>query len=424
VGYFGSLVLYHVESGCVLDYFRAPSAETDVLERYTDLAFSPDGSLLAASMEATHHVQLWETVGGRLLADFSAGDGAARLAFRPDGRALAVTGEEQTRLYELAGMREQTVAALQPFALRAFAFAPDGLGLACLSESERPDQGDLTIWPLPRDETALPSVAPLRRWPVVLPSVNDRAAVAFDPTGEWLACAQMEQVALVRTGKPADLRAVAVARANALSFAGAGRLWTGAQADVRAWTVPEGKETAHWGNSLTAVLSSMDTVNCVSAGRRHVLVGCRDGSAHLLRPEDGSAVDAWSISSAEILAAALHPGEELAAFGSDKGELQLVRLPGGEVAASLRPHEDAIEAAAFAGDLLATGSRDGTVRLWLWDGADLEELLTLPCTGPVVGLAFSPDGDSLAVLSRRERAARVWHLDRLRRSLAEMNLDW
>ena len=88
------------------------------------------------------------------------------------------------------------------------------------------------------------------------------------------------------------------------------------------------------------------------------------------------------------------------------------------------PHRDAVEAVAFAGGLLATGSRDRTVRLWKCDGGELEELITLRMPGPVAGLALAGDGATLAVLVRNERAVRIWRLGRLRRALADFGLDW
>src|SRR5262249_42896523 len=95
--------------------------------------------------------------------------------------------------------------------------------------------------------------------------------------------------------------------------------------------------------------------------------------------------------------------------------------------AEFQAHEDAVEALAFSPDgaMFATGSKDRTVRLWQLEADSVRELLTLPSsTGPVSALAFHPNGDKLAVLVQGERVLRVWHLDRLRKRLGSMGLDW
>lgn len=71
--------------------------------------------------------------------------------------------------------------------------------------------------------------------------------------------------------------------------------------------------------------------------------------------------------------------------------------------------------------LLASGSRDRTVRLWRWNEG-LSEVLILPMPGAVNWLGLHPDGDRLFVLLERERAVRVRHLDRLRVRLAALGL--
>jgi WD40 repeat protein len=71
-------------------------------------------------------------------------------------------------------------------------------------------------------------------------------------------------------------------------------------------------------------------------------------------------------------------------------------MPGGAAAGVLRGHEDHVFAAAFSpdGQMLATGSRDGTLRLW--DVAGRRELARYVAEEPwVYAIAFAPDGASL-----------------------------
>jgi RNA polymerase sigma factor (sigma-70 family) len=79
----------------------------------------------------------------------------------------------------------------------------------------------------------------------------------------------------------------------------------------------------------------------------------------------------------------------------------------GKETGQLRGHADGIEVAAYApdGKLVATGSQDGTVRLW--DGAGREVRRLEAKDGMVYALAFSPDGRTVAAGGKR-RAAHLW----------------
>jgi WD40 repeat protein len=170
-------------------------------------------------------------------------------------------------------------------------------------------------------------------------------------------------------------------------------------------------------------MKGMDQVHAVAPGDRWVVSGWRDGTARLHRPSDASPQAQARAGSAAVAAVALNADESLAAAGTRAGDLTLLRVPQGKVVSRKRPHLDAVTGLAFAGDsLLASGSRDRTVKLWRCGKGDPEELLTLPLPRAVRAVAFAPDGVRLAVVCEGERAVRIWHLDRLRDRLSALGL--
>ncbi|WGT67843.1 WD40 domain-containing protein [cyanobacterium endosymbiont of Epithemia clementina EcSB] len=75
----------------------------------------------------------------------------------------------------------------------------------------------------------------------------------------------------------------------------------------------------------------------------------------------------------------------------------------------LTGHQDAVNSVSFSpnGQLIATSSSDGTIRLWDWQGR--ERLVITDHQGNIYRVAFSPDGQSIATASQDD-TAKVWTL--------------
>jgi serine/threonine protein kinase/WD40 repeat protein len=412
VGRDDSVHLLDVESGRTLAALGPDDQGLDTL------TFSPDGALLAGTAPQTEHVKVWEVAGGRRVADLAAGAGPVRAAFHPDGRRLAVLAGDRTVLYEVGGLREQTPVAGQGQPVHAFAPTPDGRSLAAVYGPGKEGGARVGLWPLDGRALRPTASAPLGCLPL-----RHNPVVAVHPEGKWLAVGATDRLTVFHPAGGTPVLRKELADVNALRFGPDGRLWAAAGCRVLAYELPEGRQVACWDNAFSETLTGLSAVWGLAVGKRWVLAGGRDGTLRLLRAADGRREASWSVSTSPIHSVALSADETLAAVGTGKGEVRLLRLPDGLVLSEGCPHGDSVEAVAFAGARLATGSRDRTVKLWDCGPGGTTEYLTFRTAGPVRSLAFTPCGAELAVLLERERAVRVWHLDRLRERFAQLGIE-
>ena len=157
-------------------------------ERYSDVAFSPDGKLMALSMGPTlndRHVQIWDAMSGReLLALRDAGDMVTAVAFRPNGTRLATADQGGTlTIYDIpSGKRRFSIAAHEGY-ISDISYSPDGRLIA----SAGGGRGDVAVW----DSETAGKVGTLdghSKW------VN---ALAFSPDGRLLATASQDRTVKV-----------------------------------------------------------------------------------------------------------------------------------------------------------------------------------------------------------------------------------
>ncbi|MGK7925727.1 MAG: AAA-like domain-containing protein [Spirulina sp.] len=109
---------------------------------------------------------------------------------------------------------------------------------------------------------------------------------------------------------------------------------------------------------------------------------------------------------------AFSPDGTLIATGSRDKTVKLWRR-NGELIATLIGHDDSVYSVAFSPDgrFLVSGSLDRTIAVWnlTENGASLQNRFMAHKAG-VIGLAFSPDSRYI-VSGSRDRSAKLWHLD-------------
>lgn len=301
----------------------------------SDIAFSPDGKLLAAVTE--EGAVMWDVAGRRRTGPtFSKGRAVKQVAFSPDGRTLAVADNTGVTLWNV---RTRAQTQLPVRSANALAFSPDGRTLAIA-----PTDGPLELWNLRRARTK----------PRSLPVFGPVSAVAFSPSGDRIAVAADRDIGIFDSSSLKALPVPLVGHTgpvNSLAFN------------------PDGSELASAGDDGTAILWNAQ----------------REPRARELAGPGAPATSVATVSNGSIAAAR---GTDVLVWR--KPSDRPLTIGAGGLLLDLNVSDD--------GEMLATSTQDGDVIVADLSGGHRRKVSSADSnvTEPVVGVALSPDGRTLA----------------------------
>lgn len=327
----GPVRIWDVVTGRLLHTLRGPEAATRIL------AFNHDGGLLAAAGD-DHKVRIWDVTAGTLLHTLHGHQASVRNAcFSPDGARLITASHDQTlRVWDVdSGHVLRTTAKVN---------AASRLAIAC------DPQRQLLAYCTQDDTLVLKDIQTGSAVRVLKTGAAQPAIAAFDPTGCWLACGTQTGAVLVYDlAAPADERAIYYETPE--TGAPVWRLLFSPDSSALAWicTDQEIRLLDLSAKQLRATLTTYFGAFCAAFSRdgRHLVT---DGPNHTLLVRNASS---------------------------------------GAVQQTLRGHSATVTCieVAPAGDVIASSSVDGSVRLWsLTTGACM---MTLVVEGPYAGMKIT-----------------------------------
>ncbi|OAX32733.1 WD40 repeat-like protein, partial [Rhizopogon vinicolor AM-OR11-026] len=143
---------------------------------------------------------------------------------------------------------------------------------------------------------------------------------------------------------------------------------------------------------------------------RSIITCSRDSSLRRWDLESGAQIgDDWRDEGNEVQAwyIALSPNGKTAASGSDDGTVRLWNVETEKVIAKWTGHTDAVRTLCWSADCVVSGSHDGTARVW-----NVESGKTV--LGPikaheyVFAVVYSPDMKKIATGGRNENGVKIW----------------
>jgi eukaryotic-like serine/threonine-protein kinase len=415
----------------------------------TAMALSPDGQTLASGFGQT--IKLWDTRTGREKLALTGHRGVVdALAFTPDGQSL-VSGDGSTvRLWDLASGKERAVLTPGPgYSCDHVAIAGDGNTLVL-------GGAKLTLWDLSQGKQVgvvagganvsyvNPAIAAdgqavaanngsgiVKVWVREGDSWQERHAIeghwwsgteAFSPDGKTLALSGSGQAKCydVATGQLRFALEGHNDYARAVNYSADGKVLITASIDktARVWDAATGRQIACFTHPLGvhgAMLSADGKVAATVAGVIRVWDTTPPQEAFVLRHTAG--VGGVGISS---------DGKTLATAGADGTKLwhldgvtgQSLRLPADPQAFLSLPGPQEVPSGSPARGACLALSRDGQTlavpepsggNIALWSAAGEKLAVLEGHATPVVDLALSPDGKSLASISAAPQAI-LWDL--------------
>jgi WD40 repeat protein len=321
----------------------------------TDVAFSPDGTMLATTGD-DGAARLWDPATGEGLTAIQGPRGEVSApSFSPDGSLLAASWENDgVRVVEIDTGR--TVRELGAFALQT-AFSPEGDRLVIASGEPEATVADIGSGELSRLGN--------QSW-----GINE---VAWSTSGAWIATAGTDLTAQIWDAETGELRFTLFGHTgfvNTVDWSSdSARLITGsADGTAKVWELTDG------GPRVLLTLSAHDT----RAGLRAVF--SPDGRYALTGDRGIAAAKIWDVTPAGVAEWATVPGDPVGYGGVD-----------------------------FAPDGRLVASRgDGQVSTWdPTTGRELAPVLRHDRAGQVVAVDVAPDG-GLVATTGFEEPVKVW----------------
>jgi len=359
------------------------------------LAFSPDGKLLAILGDDLHSVQIMDlatqsTVGTSIPAGTAQYSPA--VAFRPDGKVIAVNGRNSVSFWDIAHQHPTGT----PIAVTAnnLTFSPNGKILATIrAPGTAGFANEIDLWDVASGQqlgSALTIGSTLT------------GGMAFSPDSTTLATAD---------GASVSFWNVAISRQIGATLNGAaGPIALSSNGQVLGATVRQGNGT--WDAGLWSIATHRETgrvlmYSSASSTRVTAVAISPDGKTLAVGGQENAGTQLWDIAARRRMATVRVPGDfgiDALAFSPD-GKYLAIAAGGYTRLWDTQRHRVTGSPMISRGGVTSIGfSPDGRIiafansfQVRLFDVATQRQIGALrPATGYLLGMAFSPDGHMIA----------------------------
>lgn len=397
------------------------------------LEFSPDGSILASgSVDET--IQLWDVIAGKHKAKLTGHTGGyGRMVFSPDGKTLASaddslwTGKDDKRiwLWDTETGQHKTILEKPDFHTNSIAFSPDGDTIATGGWEKNIDgglsAGAVQLWDAATGE---------HKEELIKERTDSILTVAYSPNGVSLVSGSKDGTIRLWDTATYQLKASLTGYPDAIAFSPDSNTLAVANQDkkIRLYDAVNGEHQLTLTEHTDEVYSLVFNPN----GRTFAGIG-GDSTIRLWDAGTGGHLQTIIGHTLSVSSISFSPDSNTIATGSGDDEgtsgdkrIRIWNAQSGDLQSTLKvpigrwlnaSYRKRIDAVSYSpdGKTLASGSEDGTIRLWNVESEKLQATTFEGFRGatrePSSGyselglvLAYSPDGKTLATSSRDDLA--------------------
>ncbi|MBC8350585.1 MAG: protein kinase [Planctomycetes bacterium] len=369
---------------------------------FRDVAYSPDGTLLAVAGAGPSdiHLKLWDVQSGAVRHTlYGHSSSVNSVAFSPDGQTLASASHDQTvKLWDVeTGQLEQSYEG-HTLPVHAVSFSKDGRTLASASTDRT-----IKVWDAGTGELKTSFQAhEAHVWDVT-----------YSPDGMTLASCGSDRAVKLWDADSYELKRTLLDHNDqvlSVDFSPDGTMLASGSHDktVKLWQVDSGE--------LQRTISGhTDMV--------HKVAFSPEGN-EIASASDDRTVKIWIVATGMLVnrlqghrggarAVGWNPdGRTLATAGDDQaGGVKLWDLSGIARNTCLLGHTHFVDSVAFSpvGRVFASGGADGSIRVWNANTGEQSALLQSG-SGEIKSIAFSPDGKQLAAANNQNKTVKLWNL--------------
>jgi WD40 repeat protein len=362
----------------------------DSYQPVSDIAFGPDGTILAsAGYDGVMH--LWDAQTGQSLMTQNVGfgyEGASTVAFNKDGTVLATAGEALALWSVTEDVPPQSTA-------------PPDTDSAVAEPS-----GEQSLTPLLGSQPfTLQNSNQIGQLAVIEGGERWGASLAFSPDNHYLAAGNDSLIQLWTTanGSPLEVFEGEDSQVTRLSFSPDGQTLACGRSSglVEVWDMGTGLkrlDLAGHTDRVAAVIFNQDGTTVASASY--------DGFIRIWDTTSGNVQIVLEGHAEGVRAIAYSPDGRILASGGFDGTIRLWDVQTGEIQSILPAYEGWVSSLAFSPDGTILAAADMTIELWdVASGAS--QMLLSGHTNSVIDLVFTPDGKGL-ISASLDTTARIW----------------
>jgi WD40 repeat protein len=341
----GEIHLWQVKDWTLLRKIRPPgnTIREPALSLVTSMALSLDGTLVAAKSGDDNEVTIWGVEDGLIKKSFRRdskdnhswawSDGEHTLAFSPDGSLLAASSSNGIYWYRVEDgsvIRTPDITNMD-----AIVFSPDGKTLAG------------------RDAHNTINIVRVSDGSIVL-GIKSSSCLAFSPNGEFLATYDLPNILIRRVsdGKSmVTLKGHPGGEVKSLSFASNGKHLASGSEDGSIYirNITNRFKQIKLDGKVTPFMS-MD----ISPDSNYIATGLSNCSVCIWRISNGSIFKVFTGHKSSVDTIAFHPNGDELASGSHDGSIHLWRISEGRLIRTFGTEKDKITCLAFSPDVRQT----------------------------------------------------------------------